>query len=246
MPSFSNGATPPLSAASELPYSPHSAFHPSTQAIPVPARPVTIPAARFSGRYAPLPAIYSSPLPESAPSSYGSASTGIYASSPPLRRALNANSVTAIKGVSGGGRTIKMSGRRDSYTRFTAEEEAMLLDGVRVFGVGNWKKILNSYTFHWKRTAVDLKDKYRNIMRARVRRMNASSASDLSSAGSEGEGGGNLALSPPTSRASPMQCSPLRAQAVTPATFSPLSTPSGSVEERGGDNVLSKKDMFRN
>lgn len=61
-------------------------------------------------------------------------------------------------------------GRRESYTRFTAEEEMMLMEGVRRFGAGNWKKILNSYQFHWKRTAVDLKDKYRNVMRAKARK----------------------------------------------------------------------------
>lgn len=70
----------------------------------------------------------------------------------------------------------KSSGRRDSYTRFTADEEAMLMEGVRVFGVGNWKKILNCYQFHWKRTAVDLKDKYRNMTRAKLRKMNAANA----------------------------------------------------------------------
>ena len=75
---------------------------------------------------------------------------------------------------SGVGSRVKGSGRRDSYTRFTAEEENMLMEGVRIHGVGNWKKILNSYRFHWKRTAVDLKDKYRNMTRAKLRRMQAS------------------------------------------------------------------------
>lgn len=69
--------------------------------------------------------------------------------------------------------SCKTSGRRDTYTRFTSDEEAMLMEGVRTFGVGNWKKILNSYQFHWKRTAVDLKDKYRNMTRAKLRKMNA-------------------------------------------------------------------------
>lgn len=45
----------------------------------------------------------------------------------------------------------------------------MLLDGVNRFGAGSWKKILLSYNFHIKRTAVDLKDKYRNILRAQER-----------------------------------------------------------------------------
>lgn len=45
----------------------------------------------------------------------------------------------------------------------------MLLDGVKRFGAGSWKKILSTYEFHWKRTAVDLKDKYRNILKGRER-----------------------------------------------------------------------------
>lgn len=87
--------------------------------------------------------------------------------------------------VSGGrefpGATRAKRGRRESYTRFTAEEEHMLLDGVAVYGAGNWKKILNSYHFHWKRTAVDLKDKYRNMTRARIRRAAAAAAASESS-----------------------------------------------------------------
>lgn len=114
----------------------------------------------------------------------------------------------------------------------------MLLEGVRVFGAGNWKKILNSYRFHWKRTAVDLKDKYRNITRAKMRRINAStSASDLSSAGSETDANSHaLALSPPTARASPMQCSPLRSQSIVAGGggFSPISTSGASLEGSGG------------
>lgn len=45
----------------------------------------------------------------------------------------------------------------------------MLLDGVRRYGAGNWENILCSYHFHLKRTAVDLKDKYRNILRTQQR-----------------------------------------------------------------------------
>ncbi|CAN8069977.1 unnamed protein product [Agarophyton chilense] len=63
----------------------------------------------------------------------------------------------------------RKKGRRDCYTRFSALEEAHLLEGVRKYGAGKWKKILTCYEFHWKRTAVDLKDKYRNIIRAQER-----------------------------------------------------------------------------
>ncbi|KAI0566073.1 MYB-related transcription factor [Gracilaria domingensis] len=71
------------------------------------------------------------------------------------------------------GRTVakatRRKGRRESYTRFSASEEAHLLEGVRKYGAGKWKKILTCYEFHRKRTAVDLKDKYRNIIRAQER-----------------------------------------------------------------------------
>ena len=40
----------------------------------------------------------------------------------------------------------------------------MLLEGITRFGCGNWKQILPSYKFHDKRTNVDPKDKYRNIL----------------------------------------------------------------------------------
>lgn len=60
--------------------------------------------------------------------------------------------------------------RRQSYTRFSPEEEKFLTDGVKKYGAGNWKKILCHYKFHWKRTPVDLKDKYRNMMKMRLKR----------------------------------------------------------------------------
>ncbi len=43
-----------------------------------------------------------------------------------------------------------------------------MLDGVRKYGVGNWKMIQTSYAFD-HRTSVDLKDKYRNLMKAQGR-----------------------------------------------------------------------------
>lgn len=63
----------------------------------------------------------------------------------------------------------RQKGRREWYLRFSECEQSMLLDGVKRFGAGSWKKILCTYEFHWKRTAVDLKDKYRNILKARDR-----------------------------------------------------------------------------
>lgn len=69
------------------------------------------------------------------------------------------------------------SGRRAEYTRFTDAEQHNLLLGVARFGAGNWKRILAAYKFNPKRTAVDLKDKYRNILRAEDRLRAAKAAS---------------------------------------------------------------------
>ena len=46
--------------------------------------------------------------------------------------------------------------------RWTDEEVDFLLEGVRLFGVGSWKDILNHFQFG-DRTYVDLKDKFRNL-----------------------------------------------------------------------------------
>lgn len=60
--------------------------------------------------------------------------------------------------------------RRKSYTRFTAEEEEALMEGVRIHGVGNWKQILaNSSLLARRRSTIQLKDKYRTATRARAR-----------------------------------------------------------------------------
>lgn len=86
-------------------------------------------------------------------------------------------------------RPSRRKGRRESYTRFTPAEQAMLLEGVARYGAGNWKKILSSFQFHHKRTAVDLKDKYRNILRAQERAraagLKASGPSELPAHGNE-------------------------------------------------------------
>ena len=50
--------------------------------------------------------------------------------------------------------------------RWTDDEVNALKDGCRHFGVGSWSKILG---YHWdrfnNRTQVDLKDKWRNLVR---------------------------------------------------------------------------------
>ncbi|GJQ13928.1 hypothetical protein GpartN1_g5719.t1 [Galdieria partita] len=59
--------------------------------------------------------------------------------------------------------------KRDNYLRFERWEEENLLRGVDKFGVGKWTSILRTFAFQKKRSAIDLKDKYRNIIRAKRR-----------------------------------------------------------------------------
>ena len=46
--------------------------------------------------------------------------------------------------------------------RWSDEEVEYLVEGIRLFGVGSWKDILNNFPFG-DRTYVDLKDKFRNL-----------------------------------------------------------------------------------
>ena len=48
---------------------------------------------------------------------------------------------------------------------WTKEEEEYLRKGVKKFGVGKWKQIIDFYPFNPCRTSVDAKDKWRNIKR---------------------------------------------------------------------------------
>jgi hypothetical protein len=43
-----------------------------------------------------------------------------------------------------------------------------LLQGVAKFGVGKWSKILRHYEFTAGRSAVDIKDKWRNLARQKL------------------------------------------------------------------------------
>ncbi|KAL7720573.1 Myb family DNA-binding domain containing protein [Entamoeba marina] len=55
--------------------------------------------------------------------------------------------------------------------RFSEEETQNLIEGVKKFGVGRWKNILNNYKFDG-RSCVDLKDKWRNLEFSRMRNTN--------------------------------------------------------------------------
>ena len=54
------------------------------------------------------------------------------------------------------------------YRRFSEEEKAQIMDGVRRFGMGSrnlWRRIVSSYRFN-NRSAVDIKDAFRTMQRA--------------------------------------------------------------------------------
>ncbi|KAK6936588.1 SANT/Myb domain [Dillenia turbinata] len=57
-------------------------------------------------------------------------------------------------------------GRRRRKKKWSVEEEDKLIQGVKKFGEGNWKLILDCYReVFQERTSTDLKDKWRNLMR---------------------------------------------------------------------------------
>ncbi|CAN1141855.1 Single myb histone 5 [Linum perenne] len=54
--------------------------------------------------------------------------------------------------------------RRRRKRKWSSEEEAALKNGIKEFGAGFWKEILNSRRDEFnERTEVDLKDKWRNM-----------------------------------------------------------------------------------
>ena len=59
---------------------------------------------------------------------------------------------------------------RRRRTRWSPDEVAALESGVSTFGDGHWEEVLRlqAARFHPGRTAVDLKDKWRNLQRVAV------------------------------------------------------------------------------
>jgi len=49
--------------------------------------------------------------------------------------------------------------------QWSMEEKDMLREGVSAYGLGKWAEILKAYDFHKHRTNVDLKDKWRNMVK---------------------------------------------------------------------------------
>lgn len=67
------------------------------------------------------------------------------------------------------GKSGKSCAGHSCRVRWSRAEEEQLEKGVEQLGLGNWNCILHRYTFHAKRTNVDLKDKWRN-MRKKARK----------------------------------------------------------------------------
>ena len=58
-------------------------------------------------------------------------------------------------------------GARQKNRRWSDEERDALVDGVLIYGTGQWAAILDRYTtiFAPGRTSVDIKDKWRNLVK---------------------------------------------------------------------------------
>lgn len=69
--------------------------------------------------------------------------------------------------------------QRRQRLEYTEDEEENLLEGVRKRG-RSWTQILATYQFHPSRTAVDLKDKYKSMMRSAESKSTRSSYSGRS------------------------------------------------------------------
>ncbi|RCV42720.1 hypothetical protein SEVIR_9G238700v4 [Setaria viridis] len=68
-----------------------------------------------------------------------------------------------------GGIPLRRAGKyitRKNNSHWTAKEVKLLVHGVSKFGVGRWSKLKKKYFKTSVRTAVNLKDKWRNLLRA--------------------------------------------------------------------------------
>ena len=61
------------------------------------------------------------------------------------------------------------SEKKQRRVGWSKEEEKNLVDGVAMYGEGNWAIILRNFEFHGCRDSVSLKDKWRNIVNKRLR-----------------------------------------------------------------------------
>ena len=96
--------------------------------------------------------------------------------------------------------------------KWTDEETKNLLQGVAMFGIGSWKKILlhADYSFVG-RTAVDLKDRFRTCCPEEYKKSGPSKEKDAKPAAkSDGKGSANIPLrGPPTHRKGPEELAAL-------------------------------------
>jgi len=58
----------------------------------------------------------------------------------------------------------------DRRAPWSISEEENLEKGIAIYGVGNWAQILGSYKFNEKRNGNSLKDKWRNMVKKRMKR----------------------------------------------------------------------------
>ena len=78
--------------------------------------------------------------------------------------------------------------KKNGKTRFTDEDMAAIVNGVRIFGVGQWAKIRLSDPCLHRLTAMQIKDKYRHIISRKVKAENAANdESSLRSSSTEGK-----------------------------------------------------------
>lgn len=72
-----------------------------------------------------------------------------------------------IRDTEGEKKDISFVHARQKNKRFSDEERDALVDGVIIYGTGHWATILDRYTtiFAPGRTSVDLKDKWRNLVK---------------------------------------------------------------------------------
>ena len=77
---------------------------------------------------------------------------------------LSANSTTLMHAAAPGSIVFPFTEGKfsRSYNRFSRQEEDMLVEGVALYGEGQWSKIANHFFFK-ARSPVDLKDKWRNL-----------------------------------------------------------------------------------
>lgn len=98
------------------------------------------------------------------------------------------------------GERARLAGGRRKKRFWTDDEIELLLEGVRTHGLGCWAKILSEYEFAPGRTSVDLKDKYRNLLKLQAKEQEAHRAKRAALASTDAKARGRQ--QPPPSKKS--------------------------------------------